>query len=212
MPHEAIAELADVLGSYFDPEMAQERLDFLAGSPLPAWDPGDHVLNLARAENLTRLGDYEAAAVFLDKTGLNALTLDIAYRSRRAAACAALAALRGDPEAPRLAEAAVVEARQQRAELYETKASLVRALASEDAPALSRQVLLVAELQPASLVVFAQIPASRPSALDPGAIAWLSSQVSACPKRWIQPLRTTVRTGNTQGFPTAARLLEPIGI
>jgi DNA-binding SARP family transcriptional activator len=211
VPHEAIAEFTDILGSYFDSEDAQERIDALAGKPRPNWEAGDHLLALAKAENLTRLGDYAGAADCLADAATDPMTLDVSYRSRRAAAIATLAALRDDPDAVALSDLAIAEARCQNADFYETKASLAQGVALRDGPALSRRVLIAAEPHPSAITAFAEIISCRPTLLNEDATRTFTEQMLAGPKRWAQSLRPTVRARDGMEALAAARLLERVG-
>ncbi len=208
---EVLAEGADVLGAYIDPEQADSWLQ-LGSENLPSgWVPGDAMLPLARAENAVRLGALEDAARLLEQAEPSSGALDVGAVSHLAASVAVLAVRRGQPEAASLCRRALSVARAQGADYWAAKAQLALAASSADRSVMSHAVLDIARRDAALLSAFAEVVAPYLPLLNTESEAVVATAAGERPARWASALRDVLATGSAESVVEAARVLESVG-
>lgn len=209
--NEVLAEGADVLGAYIDPEHAEAWLSQGSVDLPSGWVPGDVMLPLSRAENAIRLGALDQASRLLAQAEPFGGSLDVGALSHHAATVAVLAVRRHEPDALRRCQEAVSVSRAQGADYWGAKAQLALAASSGDRGVMSHAVLDIAHRDAALLSAFAEVVAPYLPLLTEEAAAEVAAAAAERPTRWAVALRDVLSTGSADAVVGAAHLLEAVG-
>ncbi len=204
---ESLAEAADIVGTYQDPDRCASFLNDLRVLEVPTGTVRLYA-DLVAAENLIRRGEANTGLMLIRAIPPDVLTGYPGFHLRRLISLgfAEFAAVgRADPA---LVETAYGLARKQRAGSTVAAISLLKSLGTAD---MSTAVLSVYRCDPALLSVYAEAVLAGLSRLTAEAVSVVTAEAGSRPGRWIGSLRRTLLHHDPGIKAAAARLMEQIG-
>ena len=207
---EMLAESADVIGAYIDPNEANDLLVAARTSSVPNSAADEALFALTSAENELRCGRFASARDHLAACPGDLITGHPAFASRRSLAQISISVGEGRPVDREELDAAMGLARRQGAGHLLLGLQLVQAAATGP-DALNRTAMRIAEGDPAVLSVYAEILAPRLHGLGPSTLERVRHEAESRPQRWRPALRRALDDPSPEMALEAARMLEVVG-